>query len=90
MTMDCVSPSTPDIATKKTVDSQDESTGDPFNLSEFRDLPDDQRALSPVTREQRSRPQSPESPEQLKRMTEALGPHLLTTEMLQTLLAACD
>ena len=72
------------------MDSQDESTGDPLNLSEFRDIPDDQRAPSPVTRKQRSRPQSPESPEQLKRMTEALGPHLLTTETLQTLLAAQD
>jgi len=72
------------------VDSQDESTRDPLNLSEFMDIPDDQQAPSPVTPEQRSRPQSPESPEQLKRMTEALGPHLLTTEMLQTLLAARD
>jgi len=61
---------------------------DPLNLSEFRDVPDDQRAPSPVTPEQRSRPQTPESPEQTRRMTE--GPHLLTTEMLQALLAARD
>jgi len=72
------------------VDSQDENTGDPLNLSEFRDVPDNQRAPSPVTPEQRSRPQSPESPKQLRRMTDVPGPHLLTTEMLQTLLAARD
>jgi len=59
---------------------------DPLNLSEFRDVPDDHRVPSPVTPEQRSRPQTPESPEQTRRMTE--GPHLLTTEMLQALLAA--
>jgi len=61
---------------------------DPLNLSEFRDVPDDQRAPSPVTPEQRSRPQTPESPEQTRRMTE--GPDLLTTEMLQALLVAHD
>jgi len=70
------------------VDSQDENTGDPLNLSEFRDVPDDQRVPSPVTPEPRSGAQTPESPKQLRRMTE--GPHLLTTEMLQTLLAARD
>jgi len=63
-------------------------SSDPLNLSEFRDVPDDQRAPSPVTLEQRSRLQTPESPEQTRRMTE--GPHLLTTEMLQALLAARD
>ena len=72
------------------MDSQDKSTGDTLNLSEFMDIPDDQQAPSTVTPEQRSRPQSPESPKQLKRMTEALGPHLLTIQMLQTLLAARD
>jgi len=61
---------------------------DPLNLSEFRDVPDDQRVPSPVTPEQRSRPETPESPEQTRRMTE--GPHLLTTEMLLALLAAHD
>jgi len=70
------------------VASQSGSTEDPLNLPEFRDVPDDQRALSPVTPEPGSRPQSPESPEQPKRMTE--GPHLLTTEIWQTLLAARD
>jgi len=70
------------------VASQSRSTEDALNLPEFRDVPDDQRALSPITSEPGSRPQSPESPEQPKRMTE--GPHLLTTEMLQTLLAALD
>ena len=70
------------------MDSLDENTRDPLNLSEFRDVPDDQRAPSPVTPEQRSRAQTPESPEQPRRMTER--PHLLTTEMLQTLLPACD
>jgi len=70
------------------VDSQDENTVDPLNLSEFRDVPDDQRVPSPVTPEPLSRAQTPESPQQLRKMTE--GPHLLTTEILQTLLAARD
>jgi len=70
------------------VDPQDENTGDPLNLREFRNVPDDQRAPSPVTPEQRSRLQTPETQEQLRGMTE--GPHLLTTEMLQTLLTARD
>jgi len=61
---------------------------DPFNLSEFRDVPDNQLAPSPVTPEQRSRLQTPESPEQTRRMTE--GPYLLPTELLQALLAARD
>jgi len=65
-----------------------ENTKDPLDLREFREVPDDQRAPSPVTSEPRSRPVTPETPEQQRRMME--GPHLLTTEMLQTLLAACD
>jgi len=63
-----------------------ENTKDPLNLREFREVPDDQRAPSPVTPEPRSRPVTPETPEQQSRMTE--GPHLLTTDMLQTVLAA--
>ena len=72
------------------MDSQDKNTRDPLNLGKFRDVPDDHRAPSPVTPEQRSRPPTPESPEQPRRMTNVPGPHLLTTEMLQTLLAARD
>jgi len=65
-----------------------ENTEDPLDLHEFREVPDDQRAPSPVTPEPRSRPVTPETPEQQRRMTE--GPHQLTTEMLQTLLVARD
>jgi len=72
------------------VDSQDKNTRDPLNLGEFRDVTDNQRALSAVTPEQRSRPQTPESPEQPRTMMNVPGPHLLTTEMLQTLLAVRD
>ena len=70
------------------MDPQDENNRDPLNLSKFRDVPDNQWVPSPVTPEPRSQAQTLESPEQLRRMTE--GPHLLTTEMLQTLLAARD
>jgi len=63
-------------------------SADPLNLSEFRNVPDDQRAPIPVTPEQRSRPQTPESPEQTRRMTEGL--YLLTMEILKALLAARD
>jgi len=65
-----------------------DNTEDPLDLCEFREVPDDQRAPSPVTPEPRSRPVTPETPEQQRRMME--GSHLLTTEMLQTLLAAHD
>jgi len=65
-----------------------ENAEDPLDLREFREVPDDQRSPSPITPQPRSRPVTPETPEQQRRMTE--GPHLLTTEMLQTLLAACD
>jgi len=65
-----------------------ENTEDPLDLHEFREVPDDQWAPSPVTPELRSRPVTPETPEQQRRMTE--GPYLLTTEMLQILLAAHD
>jgi len=70
------------------VDSTGENAEDPLDLREFREVPDDQRSPSPITPQPRSRPVTPETPEQQRRMTE--GPHLLTTEMLQTLLAACD
>jgi len=75
------------------VESHNEDSEDPLNLYEFREVPDDQQAPSPVTLEPQSRPQTPESPEQPRRMAEGSGmgksgPHLLTTEMLQTLLAA--
>jgi len=70
------------------VDSTGENTEDPLDLREFREVPDNQRAPSPVTPEPRSRLVTPETPEQQRRMTE--GPHLLTTEMLQTLLAVRD
>jgi len=70
------------------VDSKGENKEDPVDLHEFREIRDDQQAASPVTQEQRSRPVTPETPEQQRRMME--GPHLLTTEMLQTLLAARD
>jgi len=65
-----------------------ENTEDPLDLCKFREVPDDQRAPSPVTPEPSSRPVSPETPEQQRRMTE--GPYLLTTEILQTLLVARD
>jgi len=77
------------------VESLDKNTEDPLNLREFMEVPDDQRAPSPVTPEPKTRPQTPESPEQPRRMVEGsgtggTGPHLLTTEMLQTRLAARD
>jgi len=40
-------PSTPDVATKDTVESPDENTEDPLALREFADVPDDHRAPSP-------------------------------------------
>ena len=72
-----------------------EDSEDPLNLREFREVHDDQRAPRPVTPELQSRPLTLESPEQPRRMaegsgTQGSGPHLLTTEMLQTLLAARD
>jgi len=75
------------------VESYNEDSEDTLNLREFREVPDDQRVPSPVTMESQSRPQTPESQEQPRRMAEGSGtggskPHLLTTEMLQTLLAA--
>jgi len=75
------------------VEYHNEDSKDPLNLREFREVPDDQQALSPVMPEPQSRPQTPESPEQPRRMAEGSGtggsrPHLLTTEMLQILLAA--
>ena len=77
------------------MESHNEDSEDPLNLQEFREVPDDQRVLSPVTLEPQSRPQTPESPEQPRRMAEGSGtgesgPHLLTMEILQTLLAARD
>ena len=89
MTLDCVFPiDTRRSRPRDTVDSTGENTEDPRDLREFREVPDDQRAPSPVIPEPRSRPVTLETPEQQRRMTE--GPYLLTTEMLQTLLAACD
>jgi len=89
LTLDCVSPiDTRHSRPRDTVDSMGENTEDPFDLREFSEVPADQRAPSPITPEPRSRPVTPETPEQQRRMTE--GPHLLTTEMLQTLLAARD
>ena len=89
MTLDCVSPiNTRRSRPSDTVDSTGENTENPLDLREFRKVPDDQWAPSPVTPEPRSRPVTPETPEQQRRMTEGL--HLLTTEMLQTLLAARD
>jgi len=77
------------------VESPDENTEDPLNLREFREVPEGQRVPSPVTPEPQTRPQTPESPEHHRRMAEGsgtggTGPHLLTTEMLQALLAARD
>jgi len=77
------------------VESHNEDSEDPLNLREFGEVPNDQRAPSPVTPEPQSRQQTPESPEHRRRKaegsgTEGSGPHLLTTETLQTLLAAHD
>ena len=75
------------------MESQDDNTEDPLALREFAEIPDDHRAPSPVTPEPRSRPQTPESPEQTQRMgdeTSGPGPHLLTTEVLREILSARD
>jgi len=77
------------------VESHNKDSEDTLNLREFREVPDDQRAPSSMTPKQPSRPQTPESAEQPRRMAEGSdtggsGCHLLTTEMLQTLLAARD
>ena len=89
MTLDCISPiDTQRSRPRDTVDSTGKNTKDPLDLREFREVPDDQQAPSPVTPEPRSRPVTPETPEQQRRMTE--GPYLLTIEMSQTLLAAHD
>jgi hypothetical protein len=74
------------------VDDLDPNT---FDFGEIREAPDDARPASPITPEPQSRPETPETPEQPRRMAEAsgtggTGPHLLTTEMLQALLAARD
>jgi len=66
-----------------------------FDLGEIRAAPDDRHPASPVTSDPQSLPETPETPEQPRRMTEASGTggtrsHILTTEMLQTLLAACN
>ena len=77
------------------MESHNEDSEEPLNLREFREVPDDQRALRPVTPEPQSRPQTPKLREQPRRMAEGSGtggsgPHLLTMEMLQILLAAYE
>jgi len=44
-----------------------------FDLGEIRAAPDDARIPSPVTPEPQSRPETPDTPEQQKSMTEASG-----------------
>jgi hypothetical protein len=77
------------------VESQADNTKDPLALREFAKIPNDHRAPSPVTQEPRSRPQTPESPEQTQRMGDKRSgpgprPHLLTTEMLREILSPRD
>ena len=52
----------------------DDLENDTFDLEEIRRVADDQRPVSLVTPEPKSRPQTPETPEQAQRMTtEASG-----------------
>jgi hypothetical protein len=74
------------------VDDLDPNT---FDLREIREAPDNERAASPMTPEPQFRPETPETPEQPRRIIDVsgsggAGPHVLTTEMLQSLLAARD
>jgi len=61
----------PDPEREYEVDDLDPNT---FDLGEIREVPDDARAPSPVTPEPQSRPQTPDTPEQPRRMSlEASG-----------------
>jgi len=60
----------PDPEHEFEVDDLDPNT---FDLGEMRAAPDDARIPSLVTPEPQSRPETPDTPEQQKRMTEASG-----------------